>query len=120
MVYFGFMAGNGDTRGLLHLPVGDGMNVRFAMLVAAGWFVVFALPLLLTHMVARAGGRRSPARRCSVLSQAVEGPGRRVAPRPQPGLLPVASAVFRDGLAGVFTFGGCSVSTSTDSRRPMC
>jgi MFS transporter, UMF1 family len=108
MVYFGFISGKGSTRGLLHLPVGDGMNVRTAMLLAAGWFAVFALPLLLT-------AHRLP----SIADVA----------RPERGLLGgyrrlwtelaaewrrdrnlvyflLASAVFRDGLAGVFTFGG--------------
>jgi len=46
--YFGCIVGEGDTRGFLQLPVSDGTNVRVAMLLAAGWFVVFALPLLLT------------------------------------------------------------------------
>src|SRR6201995_1523136 len=46
--YFGYVAGNGDTRGFLDLPVSDGTNVRLAMLLAAGWLAVFALPLLLT------------------------------------------------------------------------
>jgi MFS transporter, UMF1 family len=108
VVYFGFISGKGATRGLLHLPAGDGMNVRTAMLVAAGWLAVFALPLLLT-------AHRLP----SVAEVA----------RPEGGLLGgyrklwtelaaewrrdrnlvyfvLASAVFRDGLAGVFTFGG--------------
>ena len=108
VVYFGFISGKGATRGVLHLSAADGMNVRTAMLVAAGWLAVFALPLLLT-------AHRLP----SVAEVA----------RPEGGLLGgyrklwtelaaewrrdrnlvyfvLASAVFRDGLAGVFTFGG--------------
>ncbi len=108
VVYFGFMSGKGATRGLLHLSTGDGMNVRMAMLLTAGWFAVFALPLLLT-------AHRLP----SVIEVT----------RPTTGMLGgyrklwseltaewrrdhnlvyflLASAVFRDGLAGVFTFGG--------------
>jgi UMF1 family MFS transporter len=108
VVYFGFISGKGATRGLLHLSAADGMNVRTAMLVAAGWLAMFALPLLLT-------AHRLP----SVAEVA----------RPEGGLLGgyrklwtelatewhrdrnlvyfvLASAVFRDGLAGVFTFGG--------------
>jgi MFS transporter, UMF1 family len=108
VVYFGFISGKGATRGLLHLPAGDGMNVRTAMLFAAGWLAVLALPLLLTaHRLPSVG----------------EGA------RPQGGLLGgyrklwtelvaewrrdrnlvyflLAAAVFRDGLAGLFTFGG--------------
>ncbi len=108
VVYFGFVSGKGATRGLLHLPAGDGMNVRMAMLFAAGWLVVFALPLLLT------------AHRLPSVGEVA---------RPQGGLLGgyrklwtelvaewrrdrnlvyflLAAAVFRDGLAGLFTFGG--------------
>jgi MFS transporter, UMF1 family len=108
VVYFGFISGKGSTRGLLHLSTGDGMNVRMAMLLAAGWLAVFALPLLLT------------ARRLPSTAEVV---------RPERSLLGgyrklwtelaaewhrdrnlvyflVSAAVFRDGLAGVFTFGG--------------
>jgi UMF1 family MFS transporter len=108
VVYFGFISGKGVARGLLHVSVGDGMNVRLAMLLAAGWFAVFALPLLLT-------AHRLP----SVVEVA----------RPEGGMLAgyrklwsdltaewhrdrnlvyylMASALFRDGLTGVFTFGG--------------
>ena len=108
VVYFGFISGKGATRGLLHLPAGDGMNVRMAMLFAAGWLVAFALPLLLT------------AHRLPSVGEVA---------RPQGGLLGgyrklwtelvaewrrdrnlvyflLAAAVFRDGLAGLFTFGG--------------
>ena len=47
VVYFGFIAGSGDTRGLLSLPVDGGQNVRAAMLLTAAWFALFALPLLI-------------------------------------------------------------------------
>lgn len=108
VVYFGFISGKGATRGVLHVSAADGMNVRTAMLVAAGWLAVFALPLLLT------------AHRLPSIAEVA---------RPEGGLLGgyrklwtelaaewrrdrnlvyfvLASAVFRDGLAGVFTFGG--------------
>jgi UMF1 family MFS transporter len=107
VVYLGFISGKGDTRGLLHLSTTDGFNVRAAMLLAAAWFAVFALPLLLT------------AHRLPVVTEVA---------RPMTGLLGgyrklwselaaewrrdrnlvyflLASAVFRDGLVGVFTFG---------------
>ncbi|WP_197380229.1 MFS transporter [Mycolicibacterium mengxianglii] len=107
LVYVGFISGDGPTRGLLGLPVEGGLNVRLAMLLAAAWFALFALPLLLTM-------NRWP--------KPVEPPRERV------GLIGAyrkvwtdisaewrrdrnlvyylaASAVFRDGLAGVFAFG---------------
>lgn len=107
LVYLGFISGSGEQRGLLGLPTADGQNVRGAMLLAAGWLAVFALPLLLRAH--RLGGVDD-------------------APAPRLGLFGgyrqlwrdirtewhrdrnlvfylVASAIFRDGLAGVFAFG---------------
>ena len=108
LVYFGCIDGKGSTRGFLHLPIGDGMNVRIAMLVAAGWLVVFATPLLLTaHKLPAPAGADGPA--LSAL-----GGYRRLwtdlvgewhRDRNLVYYL-LAAAVFRDGLAGVFTFGG--------------
>lgn len=107
VVYLGFISGTGKSRGLLHLPTDDGQNVRAAMLLAAAWLALFALPLLVT-------AHRLPA------SAEV--------PHPTVGVLGgyrklwsditaewhrdrnlvyflLASAVFRDGLTGIFTFG---------------
>ena len=108
VVYFGCIAGTGATRGFLQLPVADGMNVRIAMLVAAGWFVLFASPLLLT-------ARRLPSSaEHFVPIRGVLGGYRRLWSelvaewRRDRNLVYflLAAAVFRDGLAGVFTFGG--------------
>jgi UMF1 family MFS transporter len=107
VVYLGFIAGSGPERGLLGLPVEGGQNVRSAMWLTAAWLAMFALPLLL--IAHRLTGTDEP-------------------PLPRVGLLSgyrqlwrdinaewhrdrnlvyylVASAIFRDGLAGVFAFG---------------
>ena len=107
VVYLGFVAGSGPTRGLLGLSVEGGQNVRAAMWLTAAWLAMFALPLLL--IAHRLAGTEEPA-------------------PPRVGLLSgyrqlwrditaewhrdrnlvyylVASAIFRDGLAGVFAFG---------------
>ncbi|ORB29701.1 MFS transporter [Mycolicibacterium parafortuitum] len=104
VVYLGFISGDGDTRGLLGIPVADGQNVRAAMLLVAAWFALFALPLL------------------------IWAPRNDSAPPPRVGFFGAyrrlwtdvraewrrdrnlvyylgASAVFRDGLTGIFTFG---------------
>jgi MFS transporter, UMF1 family len=108
VVYFGCIAGKGASRGFLQLPVHDGMNVRMAMLLAAGWFVVFAVPLLLTaHRLPSTADVVGPAG--SVLGGYRKLWSDLVAEwRRDRNLVYylVASAVFRDGLAGVFTFGG--------------
>ena len=108
VVYFGFISGNGDTRGLLHLSAGDGMNVRMAMLFAAGWLAVLALPLLLTaHRLPSVGRITGPVRGLlggyRKLWTELTAEWRR--DRNLVYFL-MAAAVFRDGLAGLFTFGG--------------
>lgn len=107
LIYAGFFAGHGETRGLLGLPAHDGQNVRLAMLVAAGWLLVFALPLLVTvnRLPAPATAAARPA--------ALLGGYRRLWSdlraewRRDRNLVYflAASAVFRDGLVGVFAFG---------------
>jgi UMF1 family MFS transporter len=108
LVYFGCIDGKGSTRGFLHLPVADGMNVRVAMLVAAGWLVVFATPLLLT-----AHRLPSPSEAAGPAHSALGGYRKLwqdlvVEWHRDRNLVYylLAAAVFRDGLAGVFTFGG--------------
>jgi MFS transporter, UMF1 family len=108
LVYFGCIDGKGPARGFLQLPVGDGMNVRIAMLVAAGWLVMFATPLLLT-----ANKLPSPREAAGPAHSALG--GYRKLWRDLVGewhrdrnlvYYLLAAAVFRDGLAGVFSFGG--------------
>lgn len=108
LVYVGFISGHGATRGLLGIPTADGQNVRAAMLLAAAWFALFALPLLFTvpsplpwsaETAARPVGVRGAYRK---LFSEIAGEWRR--DRHLVYYL-LASAVFRDGLAGVFAFG---------------
>ncbi len=105
VVYFGFISGSGDTRGLLSLPVDDGQNVRAAMLLTAAWFALFALPLLISVPTPTP---QEPSERFSVrgayrrLFYEVRREWRR--DRNFVYFLG-ASALFRDGLAGVFAFG---------------
>jgi MFS transporter, UMF1 family len=107
VVYLGFISGKGDTRGLLHLSTADGVNVRAAMLLASGWFAAFALPLLLTahrlpsltEVTAPMAGLLGGYRRLWSDLAAEWRRDRNLV------YFLLASAVFRDGLAGVFTFG---------------
>jgi len=107
VVYFGFIRGQGPHRGLFGLPAADGMNVRAAMIVAATWLLIFGLPLLLTK----------PA--VTAYDEAAEPPPSlfggyrrlwsdlRAEWRRDRNLVYylLVSAVFRDGLSGVFAFG---------------
>jgi UMF1 family MFS transporter len=106
IVYAGFINGDGPTVGLLDLPTADGQNVRAAMLLTAGWMAAFALPVL----IAPPPADLEPQARSSTgvlgayrkLWSDLVGEWRR--DRNVVYYL-LASAVFRDGLAGVFTFG---------------
>lgn len=107
LAYVGFIMGDGPTRGVFGVPVADGWNVRMVMLLAAVWFAAFALPLLFTaHHLLPSGVE--PHRPVGVI-----GAYRKVwsdikvewhRDRNLVYYL-MASAVFRDGLTGIFTFG---------------
>ncbi|UOQ57560.1 MFS transporter [Leucobacter allii] len=89
-------------------------NVRIAMLVSAAWFAVFAIPVFLAvpEIDARAhpasGGRWFVSAYADVF-RSIAGLWRDAR---QTLHFLVASAVFRDGLAGVFTFGGVIAARS--------
>jgi MFS transporter, UMF1 family len=110
LIYTGFISGSGSgpdaVRGLLRVPVHDGLYVRVAMLVAAGWLVVLALPLLLVaHRLPDSGEVHRPT--------GVLGGYRKLWTelsaewRRDRNLVYYlgASALFRDGLAAIFAFG---------------
>jgi UMF1 family MFS transporter len=105
IVYFGLIQ---PEVGLFGVTGDDGLDVRVTMLVAAVWFGVFALPVLFAVPEFRppAGARRSRIGFFASYARL----GRDIARlwREQRNVLwfLLASAVFRDGLAGVFTFGG--------------
>ncbi len=133
--FFGFIAGEGDERGLLGIPVDGGLNVRMVCLIAAVWFAVFALPVLLkvpenlprgeageksgnnddddtaasTGHAASAGYANSAGvdKVSFVESYRILWADLKALWRRDPRTVKflVASAIFRDGLAGVFTFG---------------
>lgn len=107
IVYFGFISGTGDAHGLLQLPAADGQNVRAALLLAAAWFALFALPVF---FAVPAPAPQPGERRAAIgflgayrtLWSEITGEWRR--DRNIVYYL-LASAVFRDGLTGVATFG---------------
>jgi UMF1 family MFS transporter len=105
IVYIGFVQGGGDTRGLLGIAATDGQNVRAAMVLAAVWLALFAWPLL-ASVRAPASVEVRPAvgffGAYHALWHEVKGQWRR---DPNVVYYLVASAVFRDGLTGVFAFG---------------
>lgn len=102
IVYVAFISGEGGVFGL---PTDDGQNVRAAMLLTALWFAAFALPLLLKAPAPEPDPNHRPIgffASYRVLWDEVRREWRR--DRNVVYFL-VASAIFRDGLTGVFTFG---------------
>jgi MFS transporter, UMF1 family len=107
VVYAGFISGDGPTRGLLHIPVAEGQNVRAAMLMTAAWMAVFALPVLVfppppADIVPETAVKTGVLGAYRKLWSDVVAEWRR---DHNVVYYLLASAVFRDGLSGVFTFG---------------
>jgi UMF1 family MFS transporter len=106
LIYLGFISGKGEVRGLLHVPTHDGLYVRTAMLLAAAWFAVLALPLLLVaHRLPDPGAISLPTsmlggyrRLWSEISAEWQRDRNLV-------YFLAASALFRDGLTAIFAFG---------------
>jgi MFS transporter, UMF1 family len=110
LIYTGFISGSGSgpdaVRGLLRVPLADGLYVREAMLAAAAWLAVLALPLLLVaHRLSESPEVYQPTSMLGgyrKLWLEVSAEWRR--DRNLVYFL-VASALFRDGLAAIFAFG---------------
>ncbi|UNX56301.1 MFS transporter [Georgenia sp. TF02-10] len=103
LVYLGLIA---PDVGVFGITDEDGLDVRVTMLVCAVWTLVFSLPVLLTARDAPAAGRRP---RVGLLAsyRLLLGSIRALWRRDHHIVyFLLSSAVFRDGLAGVFTFGG--------------
>ena len=107
LIYTGFISGSGPLRGLLRVPVADGLNVREAMLLAAAWFAVLALPLLfVAHRLPGSDEAASPPasllggyRRLWSEMSAEWRRDRNLV------YFLATSALYRDGLAAIFAFG---------------
>ncbi len=110
LIYAGFISGSGSgpgaVRGLLRVPLHDGLYVREAMLAAAAWLAVLALPLLLVaHRLPGPSEAYQPTSMLGAyrkLWTEVSAEWRR--DRNVVYFLG-ASALFRDGLSAVFAFG---------------
>ncbi|RLK46565.1 MFS transporter [Microbacterium telephonicum] len=97
--------GLADDPGPLGVTEDGGLNIRLAVLASAVWFGIFAIPVLVRvpeipaqERRVRVGFFRSYAVLWGTLTKLWHG-NRQVLQ------FLLASAVFRDGLAGVFTFG---------------
>jgi UMF1 family MFS transporter len=108
LVYVGLVAGSG---GVLHVPTTDGLNIRVVELVAAAWTLGFSLPVFFAvpELPKRAGAKPVGFfRSYVVLGKHIGGlwkTDRNTV------MFLIASAVFRDGLTGIFQFGAILAGT---------
>jgi UMF1 family MFS transporter len=103
IVYVGLISGDG---GLLGVSTDNGLNIRWVAVVAAVWFLAFSIPVLL--LVPELPADASPVPDVGFReSYRVLFAEIRTMWRDDRHTLQflIASALFRDGLAGVFTFG---------------
>lgn len=114
LVLFLFPFGDPSTNGLLAIPTGtdgEALDVRLAIVISAVWFAIFAIPVLVTvpELPAKARGERvSIVESYRRLWRTIRRIGRR---SPKTLLFLVSSAIFRDGLSAIFTFGAIIAST---------
>ena len=103
LLYVGFIAGDTHWFGV---PNDEARNIRVVALFAAAWFLVFALPVLLPvpeHRASRpAGARRSILASYRQLFRTIGGLWRH---ERNTFWFLVSSAVFRDGVGAIFTYG---------------
>jgi UMF1 family MFS transporter len=103
LVYVGLISGDG---GVLGVSTDDGLNIRWVAVVAAVWFLAFSIPVLLAVPELPADASPVPnvgfAESYRVLFAEIRTMWRDDRHTLQ---FLIASALFRDGLAGVFTFG---------------
>lgn len=102
ILYVGFISPDPGWFGVSHA---DGANIRVSMLIASAWMLIASIPVIVT-------GRNTEPKNSDV--RGVIGAYRELfrsiarlwrTDRSVVWFL-IASAIFRDGLAGVFTFGG--------------
>jgi UMF1 family MFS transporter len=110
ILYVGFIAGDGPYW--FGVTSDAGLNIRVVALFAAAWTLVFALPVLLfvPETVPTAPRPKVGFFRSYVVL--VKDIGRLYKESRPTFYFLLASAVFRDGLAAVFTFGGVIASVT--------
>ncbi|WP_431219207.1 MFS transporter [Leifsonia xyli] len=107
VVYFGLVTSNADgTGGMLHVPTDAGLNIRIIALIAALWTLVFSLPVLFVVPEIPPNARTPRVGFFASYAVLVRDIGRLWKESRNTVLFLIASALFRDGLVGVFTFGG--------------
>lgn len=103
IVYFGFIS---PEVGLFGVTGENGLDVRVSILVAGIWMAIFSLPVLFAVPEIRAVGTAPRVGIIAAYRLLARDVRRLWAESRVTVFFLLASAVFRDGLTGVFTFGG--------------
>jgi UMF1 family MFS transporter len=92
----------------------DGWNIRVAMVISALWFGVFAIPVFFAvpEIAPAADASKPKVNIVRAYGELFKSIGNLWKNARQTLYFLIASAVFRDGLAGVFTFGGVIAALS--------
>jgi UMF1 family MFS transporter len=112
LVYVGLVSGSDpDFGGVLHVPTADGLNIRVVELVAAVWTLGFSLPVFFAVPELP----KRPAVKAVSFFRSYVVLGRDIARLWKSDrntvMFLIASAVFRDGLTGIFQFGAILAGT---------
>lgn len=103
IVYVGLISGDG---GMLGVSTENGLNIRWVAVVAAVWFLAFSLPVLFAVPELPADASPLPKTGFAESYRVLFAELRTMWQEDRPTLaFLIASALYRDGLAGVFTFG---------------
>jgi UMF1 family MFS transporter len=105
-VLLGLVGLTADNDGFFGVTHTDGLNIRIIALICAVWMLVFALPVLLRVPEIPPSDRRDRVGFFRSYVVLVRDVGELWRVSRNTVIFLISSAVFRDGLVGVFTFGG--------------
>jgi UMF1 family MFS transporter len=106
IVIFGLVSPTSGTHaGLLHVSTNDGLYIRLGEVVAAVWTLIFSIPVFLAVPELPPAAARAKVGFFQTYVVLVRDIGRLWKSDRNTVKFMIASAVFRDGLTGVFTFG---------------
>lgn len=100
--YVGFIAGDG---GALNLPTEGGLNIRLVAVLAACWFLIFGIPVMLRIPEISPDPAASQTGFLGAYRQLIAEIKELWRTDRNSVWFLITAAIFRDGLAGVFTFG---------------
>lgn len=109
--YTGFISGDGDTRGFLGVTTDGGLNIRIIALFAAAWFAIFAIPVLFKVPEVPANPGRERVGFFASYRLLIRDLRELYRVDRNAVFFLGASALFRDGLAAIFSFGAILAHT---------